>query len=218
MRLKALFTLAFGIVCSAAFSQSNSNDTTVHKKSSFLYRAEIGYSETLRYGDHNSSTPFHNIRFGGNVEIPLNTYFGVETGLNYNYGFGEKSQYYAVPTDTAKYSYTSHSLNVPARITFNLPIFWGLKLFAYAGPSFNIGLSEPTKLTTNTTYHLTGSDYDAYKEKVNRFNIRLGTGGGVQWKSLRIKSGYDWGILNIGKVKGLSEYDRGWSVSLEYEF
>lgn len=228
MQLKYLFLLSFSVLSLGIFAQTDVKDTTVVKK--YVYRAEAGYSQQLRFGSSVSSTPYYNIHLGGTVEFPLQYNFGIQTGLNYNFAFGNKTQYYGNiisnkdnddynVKDTVTYSYNNHSVNIPVRLTYNLPIFWGLKLFAYAGPNFNIGLAEPTTVvSTKELYGITSGSYDAYKDNISRFNVQLGAGGGIQWKSYRVKSGYDWGIFNTSKVQNSPQYKRGWTVSFEYEF
>ncbi|MGC3977077.1 MAG: porin family protein [Paludibacteraceae bacterium] len=184
-----------------------------------VYRIEAGYSQIQRYGTYVSPTSFRVVRLGGSVEFPLQYNVGITAGLNYDYGFGEKTQYFVAPKDTASYSYSNHTLNIPVRVTYTLPVFWGFKLFGYAGPNFSVGLSQPVSLTSSQgTSWIEAGDYNAYKDKINRFDIQLGAGGGLQWRTFRLKSGYDWGLLNIGKEKGASQHNRGWVVSLEYEF
>lgn len=238
MNIKHFFVLLFCTSALALTAQTNNTDSAVVKKS-HVFRAELGYSQVARTGTYISKTPFQVIRLGGNVEFPLQYNFGIETGLNYNFAFGNKTQYAGNKIyekynalDTINYSYQNHSLNVPLHITYNVPIFWGLKLFAYAGPTFNIGLAEPTNVDATKNMYANSGDYDLYTDRftyirdsqiqkqiqLSRFNVQLGLGGGVQWKAYRIRSGYDWGVTNFSRSQDTNQYNKGWSVSFEYQF
>lgn len=237
MKLK-YFILSLCCVATVFSTNAQSkSDSISHSKIQPIYRAEAGYFQQSRAGNRSNTTHYYGMRLGGNVEFPLKYNFGIQTGLNYNFSKGDKTQYYVTPKDTAKYTYSNHTLNVPLRVTYTLPIFWKLKLFAYAGPVFSVGLAEPTTLTARKTLWVKSGDYDAYTDKenrlnvagveanpqwetdaLNRFNIQLGAGGGVQWRNLRVKSGYDWGVLNVSKNKNASQRTKGWALSLEYEF
>ena len=230
MKLKYFFFFSLCLLTTYISAQKVNKDT-ISLKQPLIYRAEIGYSQITRYGTQVSNTPYRVIRLGGNVEFPLKYNFGIETGLNYNYSFGDKTQYLGNKIsdgsddysdydalDTINYSYKNHSLNIPLHITYTLPVFWGLKLFGYAGPSFRIGLKEPVKVESAKNLYAQDEEYDAYTNKLNRFDIQLGVGGGIQWKSYRVKSGYDWGILNASKENNSSQHNRGWLISFEYEF
>lgn len=220
-----IVVLAFFVLTFIGVNAQSTTDSVA--KPAVKYRAELGYGQTYRYGDYIVTSPYHIIRVGGNVEIPLKSGFGVETGLKYSFAIGKREQYYQ-RGDTAFAEYSGHLLDVPVRVTYTLPIFWGMKLFAYVGPNFNIGVAlseernnvirkrkdgepEPDYLPTPGTYNLYGSE-------LKRFTFQLGAGGGIQWKSLRLRSGYDWGLNNISTNKERPERLRGWHVAFEYEF
>ncbi len=208
-------------------AQTEKKDTVKSDVSSIKYRAELGYGQNFLHGNYSVTSSYHVIKGGVNVEIPLNLGFGVETGLRYSVGFGKRNQVYA-HNDTAKFSYTGHYIDIPLRANYTLPIFWGLKLFAYAGPTFNIGLvhkenvslvwSTPDPAPTNPLNYPVAGSYNSYAENLNRFNIQLGAGGGLQWRNYRIKSGYDWGLNNLSKDKNRPQRAQGWYVAFEYEF
>lgn len=213
--------LAFSL---SLFAQESKKDSVRHSNS-MKYRAEVGYGQLYRYGNFIVKSPYHAIQTGVKVEFPTRNGFGIETGLKYSYAFGKREQLY-IHTDTAFFNYSGHLIDVPIRLTYTLPIFWGLKLFGYAGPNFNVGLSQKSEVKftpkkseqPNPLPYPTPGTYDLYRTELNRFAIQLGAGGGVQWKNYRLRSGYDWGINNVGKDKNRPERIRGWHVAFEYEF
>ena len=217
--------IAFLAIFSLGMNAQESKIDSVQQSSSTKYHAEIGYGQLYRYGDYIVKSPYHAIQAGFKVEFPIKSGFGIETGLKYSYVLGKREQIYA-HADTAFFNYSGHLIDVPVRLTYTLPIFWGLKIFGYAGPNFNVGLSQKSEVAFTPkktdqpnplSYPIPGT-YDLYQTELNRFAIQLGAGGGVQWKNYRLRSGYDWGVNNVGKDKNRPERIRGWHVAFEYEF
>ncbi|MBP1665011.1 MAG: hypothetical protein H6Q19_2151 [Bacteroidetes bacterium] len=221
-RLLAILFVLFSLTAVELQAQSVKTDTLETKK--LDYRFEAGYAHNYRYGDYTSSSPYHVIRLGVNAQYPLKHGFGIETGLKYSYMFGKKQQIYTIG-DSVNYSYTGHSIDVPVRLIYTLPIFWGLKVFGYAGPVFNIGLAQSSDVTVYGLPVVEGfpidiatGTYNLYKTELNRFSVMLGAGGGVQWKQYRVKGGYDWGMNSISKDKSSPQRLRGWYAAFEYDF
>lgn len=228
MKFRIVVLALFSVMFAAIHAQTTAKKDTVKSESSKpVLRAEAGYGQTYRYGDYSVMSPYHIIRGGLNVEFPVKGGLGIETGLKYAYAFGNREQLYA-HSDTAFFNYSGHFLDIPVRAVYTLPIFWGMKLFVYAGPNFNIGLAQTEKVsftpaeldpapTNPLNYPVTGI-YNLYTNDLLRFNIQLGAGGGLQWKNYRVKSGYDWGLNNINRTNNYPQKMKGWYASFEYEF
>lgn len=188
------------------------------------YSIEAGYNNPVRLGSDVSSTFFNGIKLGGTVEYDLKNNFSLLTGALYNIVYSDKTQGYP-SSATVNYKTTGHFLDIPVRLTYNLPIWKNFKVFGFAGPNFNIGLSQTMKTTSTLTYETTSPLYigngttDFYKEsKLNRLNLQVGVGGGVQWKNYQLKSGYDFGINNLNKDNSANLYQKGWYVTAAYQF
>lgn len=229
MYLKKISLIGLLILTSLFFTTLKGENTPSDSISNLQHklRAQVGYGQMLREGDFVVTSPYHTIQIGLMDEIKLKYGLGLETGLKYAYAFGKREQLYN-NLDTAFFSYSAHFVNIPIRATYTLPIFWGLKIFAYAGPNFNIGLAQ--KSTASFTKKKAdvpnfpalplpvSGTYDLYQTELKRFSLQIGTGGGIQWKQLRIRSGYDWGLNNIANDKLHPQKNRGWNVAFEYEF
>lgn len=226
MKLKHFIILFFLSVTTFSYAQNSSSNSISDNNNSVkpILRLEAGYAGNVRYADLIGKSPLYTERVGISLEYPLQYNFGITAGLNYNFGYGKKSQYYVAPKDTITYKYFNHSLNIPVRLNYTLPIFWNMKVFGYAGPNFIIGIAEPMTVTnakfdnqlTDTYWDIKSENYDNYSRETKRFDIQLGAGGGIQWRQYRVKSGYDWGILNASKIGGY-QHNNGWYVSFEYE-
>ncbi len=228
MNSKNIFLLIFTFCVSiATYAQSDTEKLDDSRK--VIYRAELGYGQDFRHGKFTVTSPYHSIRGGLNLEFPLVYGLGIETGLKYTNSFGSRNELFA-HNDTASYKYNGHFLDIPARATYTLPIFWGLKLFAFAGPTLSVGVlhTDVVDFTnkapnldpapTHPVKYPQAGTYNSYANDLRRFNIQLGTGGGLQWRNYRVKSGYNWGINSLSKDKNYPQRMQGWHVAFEYEF
>lgn len=192
---------------------------------------EIGSVNPKQSGSAFSTNYFNGGRLGVTAEFGLKKNFSLLTGALYSVVYSSKTQYYT-SDDSVKYSTFNHSVDIPLRINYTLPLFKDFKIFAFAGPNLNIGLAQPRKTTavlSNTTLAVftelgqtppkNGTE-DLYKNAlINRINFQMGAGGGVQWKNYQLKGGYDFGINSINKIdSGKLLHQGGWYVSLVYQF
>lgn len=167
----------------------------------------------------------------------------IRPGLNYMY-LGDKLAEQQITGITVKFNRNDHYLNIPVDVKYAYAFSDDFKVFAFAGPKFAIGLAS--SLTANYSGSILGQDYNGkatisrYSGKVtvkdgdaeigenifddsgryNRFDLQLGLGAGVQYKSLSLEFGYDWGLLNLAKnAAGDYRYKRNQLyLSLGYNF
>lgn len=185
---------------------------------------EGGYFNPKRVGPSTSETYFDAIRVGAMVEYDLKYNIGIQSGLLYNVGYSNKMQRYAVSGDSVVYTNWSHAIEIPVRVVYNLPLFKDFKIFGFAGPNFQIGLIENQTIEAGLSDALTemtgiqSGKYELYsQEKLNRINLQIGAGGGVQWRKYIIKSGYDWGLNNLDRTKADKVRQGNWYITLSYQ-
>ena len=101
-------------------------------------------------------------------------------------------------SQSSKSTFTEISLNVPAYLKYGLNAAGGIKFYAFAGPTFQLGISSKDSYeasglfsTDNTT------DYYAGDKGYNRFNVYLGGGMGIGYGKFSLNVGYDYGLMNI---------------------
>ena len=187
------------------------------------YRLEVGYNNPVRVGSGVSSTYFNGVKLGVTAEYNLKNDFSLLTGALYNLVYSNKIQNYP---DYASVTYETygHSINIPIHVKYYYPLSKTLEVFAFGGPTVNIGLFQNSKITSTLTYDPTDPLYvlpgkfDLYNSQLNRINLQIGLGGGVQWKKYQIKGGYDVGLINLNKTKSTALFQNGWYVSLSYNF
>jgi len=192
------------------------------------YRVQLGYNNPVRLGNNFSSTYFNGIQLGGTAEYDLKNQVSLLTGVLYNFVYSDKIQGY--PNSTAvTYTTHGHFLDIPVRLIYTCPLNKNLKIFGFGGPNLNIGLFQNMKITSTQTYPSTspfyvqprsvnvynGSDTDY---QLNRLNLQIGLGGGVQWKKYQLKAGYDFGINNLNRLDTGKLNQNGWYVTIGYNF
>ena len=197
------------------------------------YRIEAGFISPKQSGSSFSTNYFNGIRVGATAEFELKNNFSLLTGALYSVVYSSKVQYYALESaDSVSYKTFGHSIDVPLRLTYTLPITKDLKVFAFAGPNLNIGLAQPrntTAILSQSSKDLIASQggivpetgtQDLYKSAmISRINFQMGAGGGIQWKNYQLKGGYDFGINSINKIDTSKLlHQSGWYVSLVYQF
>ena len=182
-----------------------------------IYRLEVGYNNPVRKGTGISSTYFNGVLLGGTAEFDLKNQFSLLTGVLYNFVYSDKIQKYPNSTRVTYVSY-GHFLNIPLHVTYTYPFSKSLKAFGYAGPNINIGLYQTVNATSDVSY-VPSQFSDLYKDALlNRLNLQIGIGGGVQWKRYHLKAGYDFGINNLNRLDTGSMHQNGLSVTLGINF
>lgn len=194
------------------------------------YRLEVGFVSPKQSGAEFSTNYFNGGRLGVTAEFGLKHNFSLLTGALYSLVYSNKVQYYS-STDSVTYKTFGHSIDIPLRLTYTLPLSKNLKVFGFAGPNINVGIAQPRKTTAVLSSSLvqvidefgnvpTNGSEDLYKNAmISRINFQMGAGGGVQWKNYQLKGGYDFGINSINKVDTSKLYRQGgWYVSLVYQF
>lgn len=191
------------------------------------YRVELGYNNPVRLGTNFSRTYFNGIRLGGTAEYDLKNDFSLLTGVLYNFVYSDKLQKYPSSTSVKYVSY-GHFLDIPLHVTYTYPFSKTLKAFGYVGPNINIGLFQNMNITSTLTYNPSSPYYVQPRSisvygsdpvyQLNRVNLQIGLGGGIQWKKYQLKAGYDFGINNLNKLDTGNMNQNGWHVTIGYSF
>jgi hypothetical protein len=151
----------------------------------------------------------HGFKVGADYSIDLGTFgLAFRPGLNYTF-FGGKLD----KAVSSRYSF--HYLNVPLDLKYAFSFNDDFGIYVLAGPKVALGLSAVAKeedggdkyrdnLYTGKwkgTYEgQTQSGKDEGGGSMQRFDLQLGAGVGVQYKALSLEFGYDWGVINMMKT------------------
>lgn len=191
----------------------------------------------------------HGIKLGTTIDFNLPLHFSIQTGLALNITYGQVEQHWrSMNAETVQNEYLRHGINqyyleVPVRAFYTQKLWKDLNLFFYAGPKVEVGLvqmdfvhdhlSDATRtwlqengiaITTHNRYQgFTYTDKDGNDQQqareLNRTNIQMGLGGGLEWDGYRLVAGYDFGLNNLVNNKVTSDshvWEWGWYVSFAY--
>ena len=189
---------------------------------------EAGYmnmSYTLSGDGFKVSNPSLNgFYVGVSDDIRLVAGLGIRVGLNYSYTADKSARSFIEELGMKGTSEKDHYLNVPLRVRYNFTLVPKvLKIQAYAGPVFSVGLSHTQSFDFQATINdetLGGSlKYNYYTGKFKsdaidsaeledsglptykRFDVAMGGGVGIELINLiEVKVGYDWGLSE--RLKG----------------
>ncbi len=117
-----------------------------------------------------------------------------------------------------KYTYSNHSLDIPIRVAFNVPL-GSIKISAFAGPNFNIGIGYTNEYETKILgKEVKKETTNIYEDDDNsRYNVQLGGGVAIQVGNLGLKASYDLGMTEL--IKDVEESKTNTlKVGLYYNF
>jgi hypothetical protein len=197
------------------------------------YRIEAGYSNSQRFPSNTSGTyGIHNIYLGVTTEFDLLYKIKLQTGLIYNvcgYDRTQKYKNYVV----AKYeTFLGHRLDIPIQAKYEFNMVKSFKLFFYAGPVLNVGISNKEDIFVDKG-SLSDEEFDKYNKLIKlpesgiyeqygrdyrRFSLTIDGGVGVQWRNYIAKGGYRYQLTDMYKPKGKKLHEGGWYAGLAFEF
>jgi hypothetical protein len=188
---------------------------------------EGGYLNPKRYGADTSEDYFDAVRVGVLYEHVLPYNFGVQTGALLNTGYAHKIQRFGIGTDKVEYSTWNYGIDIPVRGIYHQKLFWGLSMFAFAGPNIQLGIYQPQEVNASLSdiyteiLGISSGTRDLYTYKddkgVRRINLQMGVGGGLQWRKYALKSGFDWGLNGLDRTGRDRVLQRNWYVSFVYQ-
>ena len=169
-----------------------------------------------------TTTPLNGFYVGADYTVDLGQGLGVVAGLKGNFLFNKEEGSITIPligtfTGTAKTSEVY--LVVPVLANYTYVLGSDLKLFGFAGPSLAYGLSSKVRSTTNTSDDVTITNNYGDNSDYGKMNLFLGAGVGVDvMNTVRIKAGYDIGLLDRDARDDYKVNDAQWYVGVAYLF
>lgn len=200
--MKKLLIMAVALLTAGvASAQITYSIGYVHPTSKVSYEEKL-FGQTLS-GSYDYKLNGFTISVDDNINLAGG--FNVAPGLGMYLAFGSYQK-----TDLTKFG-----LYVPVDFNYGFALGSDVKLFIYAGPTFDLGLvynGKPEK----------GDKESMYKEdkgNLSRFDLLLGFGGWVTFKDqYRLKAGYNLGLLNTCKTDNITMKNNVFSVSVGYVF
>lgn len=177
---------------------------------------------TQKSGDNKvTDDPLNGFNVGLNYDINIVKGLSIQPGISYTF-LTDKEQSENIANIQKGKMTVEHYLNVPIRIQYSVEVLRGLKIYAFTGPTFSVGLAGKKNYSVEGSIlgaSINGDySYDYFSGKVssdniskdvldkintgnfptyNRFDILYGVGAGVTlFDIIEVKGGYDWGLLN----------------------
>ena len=164
----------------------------------FLHGADFATlgNTTSRYGTNGGFVSV-------GADIPLDGALTVDTALRFLFQGSRENNVH----------YSSMALNLPFHGKYSMDFGSGIAGVVFLGPTLWTTLSTTEKVG-NVTVNLVGSD-GIYK----RFDILAGAGAGVEIDNrIRLKAGYDRGLLNYSATGNTKRHRSLISVGIHYMF
>ena len=201
LKMKRFFLSAvLAIIAVSASAQINFGAGYLRSTATYQAKSGADVNNTLSNGFY----------AGLGYETSLMKGLGLSAGVYYSYLYSDDAGSTAigtVATGTLKTNLKEQYINVPVALNFGYNLTRDLRLFAFGGPTFSLGLSSMSHYDASATIvGITLSDsgdtdnYAGTDDKASpygRFDILLGAGAGVDFLGkYRLTVGYDWGMLN----------------------
>ncbi len=145
--------------------------------------------------------------YGGvGAQKDLNDLLGISTGLYYSYLTGTTSASALGGLFSGSNKMTEHYINVPVQLNLGFDLAKGVRLFAFAGPTVNVGLISKSVTSASVGGHGGSSSTDNYADNSNygRFDVMLGGGAGIKVANFKIFGGYNYGMLDRNKASDVT--------------
>ncbi len=145
----------------------------------------VNSKQTLKTSQTTFSAPTNGFYAGLEYNVPVGDFFGLSAGVNFEYLMSKNYSLSVVSGD-----FKEQYINAPVHINVGFPLADGIRLFAFAGPTFSYALSGKVSVGSMS--------YDVYKtESYNRFDVLVGGGAGLDlMNKIRLQVGYDLGMFN----------------------
>ncbi len=148
----------------------------------------MGYTnsaENFKFEDLKSTSSYNGFFIGGGFDLHL------YKGLSIDPGF-----YYSFLANGGKINFQEHMIEVPVDVKYGINLLSILKLFAYAGPTFQFQVGQKAS-SKELDVETTKSPKD-----ISKFDVMLGGGVGVDvLGKIRVKFGYRYGLVNLNKTE-----------------
>ena len=152
---------------------------------------------TAKYAETVNKTVSNGFYAGAGVEKEINDIASVSTGVYYSFITFYSAA--SVIIANAQSRTNEHYVNVPVHLNLGYELSGGMRLFAYAGPTVNIGLISKTKADASVVlFPVASTEYDNYADgsEYGRFDVMLGGGAGIQFQNMKVYGGYNYGLID----------------------
>lgn len=200
------------------------------------WRFEVGYAQLNHRTQDTSAVYMHGVRVGATVDFILPHNFSLQTGALATFTYGQNNQHWAsISQENTQINILQHNilqlqLTIPVRAYYNTKLWKELRMFFFAGPQLQVGLTNYDIINNQTAADVTAwleqnniltTNHERYlTRELYRTNIQFGIGGGLEWDRYRLQAGYDFGLNNILRTPVLQNQkinEWGWLCTFSYQ-
>lgn len=156
-------------------------------------------------GDMKKTNSVFKYQFGITADIGLTENVYIITGLDFQTK-GTKQK----PKGAHDVKYNPMYLQLPVHAGYKFDIAPRTRLVVEAGPYIAYGIGGKAK--GEGKVNIFGDD------RFKRFDFGVGAGVGVEFGKIVVKSGYDFGLINVSDVKGVKVRNNNAYLTLGYKF
>lgn len=196
--LSAVIAASMMLICADALAQIS---------------VDAGYTGSRlvsKAGSMTNTTVSGGLYAGGSCNIPLFGGVGIAPGLYWKYLDGR--------TDGAAGSkFREHYITVPVMLGYSFPVSNAFKVFAFAGPGVDFGLSSRSSVTIagNTV----SSDNYGKDSDYGRWDVTIGGGVGVDFLGMiRVRAGYNYGMIDRRSSDNVTMHRSEFHIGAAYIF
>lgn len=199
------------------------------------WRFEVGYAQLDHRTQDTSAVYMHGVRMGATVDFILPYNFSLQTGALATFTYGQNNQHWAsISQENAQINILQHNilqlqLTIPVRAYYTIKLWKELRMFFFAGPQLQVGLTNYDMINNQTSADVTAwleqnniltTNHERYlTRELYRTNIQFGLGGGLEWDRYRLQAGYDFGLNNILRTPVLQTqkmHEWSWLCTFSY--
>jgi len=180
---------------------------TVNAQEKFAtFGVKAGANLSTMNGDIKKTNYVFKYQFGLTADLAFTENFYLITGLELQTK-GTKSK----PHGSSDTKFNPMYLQIPVHAAYKFNVADNTKLVFEAGPYVAYGISGKMK-TDGSKVNIFGDD------RFKRFDMGAGAAVGVEVSKFVIKTGYDFGILDVCKIDGVKARNHGGYVTVGYQF
>jgi len=195
--MKKLFVMAAAII---SFSAVNAQVAYVGFQNITATSETTAGSVTVT--DKNNNSGFF---LGGGMNFEIADALGIQPAIEFSYAGRTEDNV------GGEDKYSAMGVRIPIDVNYGFELSPDFKLAAYAGPSLYLGFTNKVK-SGNV-------EINNYENALGRFGLGLGFGAWCDIKDmLRVKIGYDLGLLNRDTRDNMSYKESGLLFSVGYLF
>lgn len=153
----------------------------------------------------------------GSYGISLDDSFSIIPGVRYTYLGAQHANEIFGGRLGINGKVKEHFLAVPVSAQYALDLN-GAKILIFAGPTFSLGLSSTTTGTPVTPQASIETRDNFNGQNLERVDILVGCGLGIEFGKLAVKAGYDFGLLDRSSSEMITRKDTGMHAGVYFAF